>query len=125
MDLEQKFTEEINNITISLTHHFHYSLHTLDWKLRVDIMRQIESILDCTKVSSQDESFYVGGVSLIDEPFFFVVEYYNDPITAYSDSPVIDLIDIMEISCDEYLDLINESNTIKKYGEARDNYKPN
>ena len=116
MDSKQKYTEENSNVNISLTQDFHFNLHSFDWDIRVDIMTQLSGILDWMTVSLDDETYYVGGVSLVKEPFFFVVEYYNDPLTAYTDTPVIDLVDIVEIDCDEYLDLINESNTIKQYG---------
>ena len=119
MDSKQKYTEENSNIGISLTQDFHFTLHTFDWDIRVDIMKQLSSVLEWMTVSLDDETYYVGGVSLVREPFFFVIEYYNDPLTAYTDTPMIDLVDILEIDCDQYLDLINESNTIKQYGNRR------
>jgi hypothetical protein len=119
MDLGQRYIEENSNVSISLTQDFHFTLHTFDWDIRVDIMKQLSSVLEWMTVSLNDETYYVGGVSLVKEPFFFVIEYYNDPLTAFTDSPVIDLIDILEIDCDAYLDLINESNTIKQYGNRR------
>ena len=121
MDSKQKYTEENSNVNISLTQSFHFTLHSFDWDIRVDIMTQLSGILDWMTVSLDDETYYVGGVSLVKEPFFFVVEYYNDPLTAYTDTPMIDLVDIVEIDCDEYLDLINESNTIKQYGNRSNN----
>jgi len=119
MDSKQRYTEENSNIGISLTQDFHFTLHTFDWDIRVDIMKQLSSVLEWMTVSLDDETYYVGGVSLVKEPFFFVIEYYNDPLTAYTDTPMIDLVDILEIDCDQYLDLINESNTIKQYGNRR------
>jgi len=119
MDSKQRYTEENSNIGVSLTQDFHFSLHSLDWDVRVDIMKQLSSVLKWMTVSLDDETYYVGGVSLIMEPFFFVIEYYNDPQSAYTDTPMIDLVDILEIDCDQYLDLINESNTIKQYGNRR------
>ena len=119
MDSKQKYTEENSNVNISLTQDFHFTLHTFDWDIRVDIMKQLSSVLEWMTVSLDDETYYVGGVSLVKEPFFFVIEYYNDPLTAYTDTPMIDLVDILEIDCDQYLDLINESNTIKQYGNRR------
>jgi len=119
MDSKQRYTEENSNIGISLTQDFHFTLHTFDWDIRVDIMKQLSSVLEWMTVSLDDETYYVGGVSLVREPFFFVIEYYNDPLTAYTDTPMIDLVDILEIDCDQYLDLINESNTIKQYGNRR------
>ena len=119
MDSKQKYTEESSNVGVSLTQDFHFTLHTFDWDIRVDIMKQLSSVLEWMTVSLDDETYYVGGVSLVKEPFFFVIEYYNDPLTAYTDTHMIDLVDIVEIDCDEYLDLINESNTIKQYGNRR------
>jgi hypothetical protein len=119
MDSKQRYTEESSNVGISLTQDFHFTLHTFDWDIRVDIMKQLSSVLEWMTVSLDDETYYVGGVSLVKEPFFFVIEYYNDPLTAYTDTPMIDLVDILEIDCDQYLDLINESNTIKQYGNRR------
>lgn len=119
MDSKQRYTEESSNVGISLTQDFHFTLHTFDWDIRVDIMKQLSSVLEWMTVSLNDETYYVGGVSLVKEPFFFVIEYYNDPLTAYTDTPMIDLVDILEIDCDQYLDLINESNTIKQYGNRR------
>lgn len=116
MDSKQRYTEENSNIGVSLTQDFHFSLHSLDWDVRVDIMNQLSDILSLLKVSYDVETHYVGGVSLVEKPFFFVIEYYNDPQSANTDTPLIDLIDILEIECDEYLDLINQSNTIKQYG---------
>jgi len=121
MDSKQKYTEENSNVNISLTQDFHFTLHTFDWDIRVDIMKQLSSVLEWMTVSLDDETYYVGGVSLVKEPFFFVIEYYNDPLTAYTDTPMIDLVDILEIDCDQYLDLINESNTIKQYGNRSNN----
>ena len=119
MDSKQRYTEESSNVGISLTQDFHFTLHTFDWDIRVDIMKQLSSVLEWMTVSLDDETYYVGGVSLVKEPFFFVIEYYNDPLTAYTDTPMIDLVDILEIDCYQYLDLINESNTIKQYGNRR------
>jgi hypothetical protein len=119
MDSKQRYTEESSNLGVSLTQDFHFNLHTFDWDIRVDIMKQLSSVLEWMTVSLDDETYYVGGVSLVKEPFFFVIEYYNDPLTAYTDTPMIDLVDILEIDCDQYLDLINESNTIKQYGNRR------
>ena len=119
MDSKQRYTEESSNVGVSLTQDFHFTLHTFDWDIRVDIMKQLSSVLEWMTVSLDDETYYVGGVSLVGEPFFFVIEYYNDPLTAYTDTPMIDLVDILEIDCDQYLDLINESNTIKQYGNRR------
>jgi len=121
MDSKQKYTEESSNVGVSLTQDFHFTLHTFDWDIRVDIMKQLSSVLEWMTVSLDDETYYVGGVSLVKEPFFFVIEYYNDPLTAYTDTPMIDLVDILEIDCDQYLDLINESNTIKQYGNRSNN----
>ena len=61
---------------ISLTQDFHFTLHTFDWDIRVDIMKQLTSVLEWMTVSLDDETYYVGGVSLVKEPFFFVIEYY-------------------------------------------------
>lgn len=119
MDSKQRYTEESSNVGVLLTQDFHFTLHTFDWDIRVDIMTQLSSVLEWMTVSLDDETYYVGGVSLVKEPFFFVIEYYNDPSTAYTDTPMIDLVDILEIDCDQYLDLINESNTIKQYGNRR------
>ena len=119
MDSKQRYTEESSNVGISLTQGFHFTLHTFDWDICVDIMKQLSSVLEWMTVSLDGETYYVGGVSLVKEPFFFVIEYYNDPLTAYTDTPMIDLVDILEIDCDQYLDLINESNTIKQYGNRR------
>ena len=119
MDSKQRYIEESSSVGISLTQEFHFTLHTFDWDIRVDIMKQLTSVLEWMTVSLDDETYYVGGVSLVKEPFFFVIEYYNDPLTAYTDTPMIDLVDILEIDCDQYLDLINESNTIKQYGNRR------
>lgn len=119
MDSKQRYTEESSNVGVLLTQDFHFTLHTFDWDIRVDIMTQLSSVLEWMTVSLDDETYYVGGVSLVKEPFFFVIEYYNDPLTAYTDTPMIDLVDILEIDCDQYLDLINESNTIKQYGNRR------
>jgi len=119
MDSKQRYTEESSNVGVSLTQDFHFTLHTFDWDIRVDIMTQLSRVLEWMTVSLDDETYYVGGVSLVKEPFFFVIEYYNDPLTAYTDTPMIDLVDILEIDCDQYLDLINESNTIKQYGNRR------
>jgi hypothetical protein len=119
MDSKQRYTEESSNVGVSLTQDFHFTLHTFDWDIRVDIMKQLSSVLEWMTVSLDGETYYVGGVSLVKEPFFFVIEYYNDPLTAYTDTPMIDLVDILEIDCDQYLDLINESNTIKQYGNRR------
>lgn len=121
MASKQKYTEANSNISVSLSQDFHFNLHSFDWEIRVDIMTQVANILEWMTISIHDETYYVGGVSLVKEPFFFVIEYYNDPLFAYSDVPTIELLDIMEIECDEYLDLIIESNTIKQYGDRKNN----
>jgi len=125
MDSKQRYTEESSNVGVSLTQDFHFTLHTFDWDIRVDIMKQLSSVLEWMTVSLDDETYYVGGVSLVNEPFFFVIEYYNDPLTAYTDTPMIDLVNILEIDCDQYLDLINESNTIKQYRNGRNSIESN
>ena len=105
MDLEQKYTEEIE-----------FGMHTdFEKKLRDqpddvidDIIEDIAHVLESLP-KRDDFTQFIGGVCLLKDPIYYVLEYFNEQ----EKFPV--LVDLHFTDVDEYLDLINESNTIKSY----------
>jgi hypothetical protein len=85
---------------------FDVELSRLDGALAKDIMRQLGKIMR-TLPEKEDVSQVIGGVSLIGEPVYFMVEYLNER----NYEPVLEKLSIVDV--DTYLDLMNLSKTIK------------
>jgi len=75
------------------------------------IDRIIDDIAEVLESLPKRDDFtqFIGGVCLSADPIYYVLEYFNEQ----EKFPV--LVDLHFTDVDEYLDLINESNTIKSY----------
>tara|TARA_R110000822_G_C15317023_1_gene493328 strand:- start:1479 stop:1802 length:324 start_codon:yes stop_codon:yes gene_type:complete len=105
MDLSQRYIGA-NEIEFSTQPVFERKVRAYEPYVHFDI---IENLLTCIDFLPKNDAVqYIGGVTSVGTPVFYVIEYYNEISTI--------ILDFHEIECDEYLDLINESNTIESYG---------
>ena len=76
----------------------------------------LQSVIPTLSYLPIDNNFtqIVGGVIRKDEPLFFFIEYLSQ------DHEAVLLLDVMEITSDEYLDLILENNTLEYYANRKD-----
>jgi hypothetical protein len=97
------YTEETS---FYIDYKFDIELSKLSEDLENEIIRQIgKSIKTLPKRNYTTQ--YIGGVSLIGEPVYFMIEYINE----YNREAVLMKLTITD--SDTYLDLINISKTIK------------
>jgi hypothetical protein len=97
------YTEESS---FYIDYKFDIELSKLSEELENDIILQIgKSIRILPKKDSSHQ--YIGGVSFIGEPVYFMIEYINE----YNREAVLLTLTIIDV--DVYLDLINLSKTIK------------
>jgi len=80
-------------------------LKALPKRIRMSIADMLDKSWD-KFLDLEGYSQMIGGVVKGDKPFFFEIEYVKDPFT-----PII-ILDIEEISLDDYLDYIDEEKTL-------------
>lgn len=109
---ELRFIGALDGVEYEIDEWFIESLQPFSIKQRGYILHRVIPVLDLLPVDNYQIQI-VGGVIEQEEPLFFTIEYlsqYGEPVL---------LLDVMEITSDEYLDLILENNTLKYY-ENRD-----
>jgi hypothetical protein len=109
---ELRFTGALDGVEYEIDEWFVESLQPFTIKERGSILHRLIPLLDLLPIDDYQTQI-VGGVIHQGEPLFFTIEYFSQ----YRE-PVL-LLDVMEITSDEYLDLILENNTLKYY-ENRD-----
>jgi hypothetical protein len=108
MDLKQKYTEEIK---FEISDWFFEDLMLLSEEAKDEVIYDIEKVIDSLP-NTGDYSVPVFGVVYCEE-LFYILEYRKKD----EELPIIFSIEF--ISSDEYLDAINENNTIKYYGKQK------
>lgn len=104
MDLEQKYTEEIE---FGMHPDFEKKLKDQPGSIIDSIIDDIASVLETLPINN-DISQFIGGVCLVSNPIYYVLEYFNE------EEKFTVLVDLHFTDVDEYLDLINESKTINQ-----------
>lgn len=105
---ELRFTGALDGVEYEIDEWFIESLEPFTIKERGSILHRVIPLLNLLPVNNYQPQI-VGGVIHQDEPLFFILEYlsqYREPVL---------LLDVMEITSDEYLDLILENNTLEYY----------
>jgi hypothetical protein len=113
MDLKQKYTEVD---TYEIDDWFFAQLQNFEFSFAVVVIGQIVDVIDkLPKLNGWTQRIY--GVIESEKPFFFGIEYLNQP----NEIPI--LVDIEEVSSDDYLDGILDNKTINqiKNEKATDN----
>jgi len=112
MDASQRFLEEIENLIQDEVSHYEYdeeialALKEMHQDYSVPIIVLIEANLDdLPKVEGYTQK--IGGVLKYNNPYFFEVEYINQP----DEFPIF--MHLNKIDCDTYLDYINLNQILK------------
>lgn len=104
MDLEQKYTEVE---AYEIDDWFFAQLQNFDFSSAVVIVGQIVDVVDdLPKLNGWTQK--VCGIINLEKPFFFEIEYLNQ----LHEIPI--LVDIEEVSSDDYLDAILDYKTINQ-----------
>jgi hypothetical protein len=104
MELEPKYIKAYNE-KYEVDGFFIEKLKSFQVGKSLNIIDQIKSAVD-ELPKKEINSQYIAGVVRCEEPMFFEVEFLNEPDYV----PIF--IDIVEISCDEYLDHINKNQSL-------------
>tara|TARA_R100001086_G_scaffold246557_2_gene179010 strand:+ start:8782 stop:9096 length:315 start_codon:yes stop_codon:yes gene_type:complete len=103
MELKQKYTEVRNKCRFD--EWFIDNLTEMPYALSMSIMKQIEE--NAHKLPPDEWSQLIGGVVKGKTPFFYEIEYLR-----FKTKGKIYFLDILEISCDDYLDFINNNSVL-------------
>ena len=108
---ELRFIGEFDSTLFEIDEYFIESLNAFSSEQRMDILSDIlYSLEDLPKSNGWNQ--IAGGVVRYNEPIFYAFEYVNED----DENPL--LIDVFEISSDDYLDLILKNNTIEYYEKS-------
>jgi len=110
---ELRFTGALDGVEYEIDEWFVESLEPFSVKDRNYILQSVIPTLSYLPIDNNFTQI-VGGVIRKDEPLFFFIEYLSQ------DHDAVLLLDVMEITSDEYLDLILENNTLEYYANRKD-----
>jgi hypothetical protein len=107
---ELRFIGALDGVEYEIDEWFVESLLPFSIKDRGTILHSVIPLLDHLPIDNHLTQI-VGGVIKKETPIFFSVEYFSQ------EQEAVLLLDVQEITSDEYLDLILENNTLKYYDE--------
>jgi hypothetical protein len=107
---ELRFIGALDGVTYEIDEWFVETLLPFTVEDRGTILHSVIPILNHLPIDNNFPQI-VGGVIRKDDPIFFTVEYLSQ-----EDQPVL-LLEVREITSDEYLDLILENNTLEYYDD--------
>lgn len=108
-----KFTGVFDSSQFEIEEWFVSQLGEFDIRRRKQLLQDILPALDYLPVDS-GWSQTTGGVIRGEDPLFYSIEYLKQ----LGEIPL--LLDIVEISCDDYLDFILENNTIEYHAQRNE-----